>query len=138
MYSVMMQPFFSVARANVETWLRVASTFASGMRQIGELNEKTMQSALADIRTPWGANAAESPLPALVVGLPCMAFSYVNDALSIASATATDLACAVGSDASQADANTPKLVLEDDPEASTSGETAIVDASGAVVAHVRR
>jgi hypothetical protein len=149
MYPVMMQPLYPVARANVETCLRIASTFASGMRQIGELNEKTIQFALGGMRTQRSTLEAststleastpepDAPLPAFFTGLPGMAFSYFGDVLSIVSATAVDLVGSVAAHASQTDADTPKLVLEADRATPPSGDTAIVDASGAVVAHVR-
>ncbi|SAK95443.1 hypothetical protein AWB76_07143 [Caballeronia temeraria] len=136
MFPVLMQPFFSVARTNLETGLRAASSFAVGFRQLGELNEKTMQSALADVRVQWGAPQASEAQPALPVAF----LSYASDLLSIIAATAADVLDAIGATSSQPDAGAPKLVLAESIEppasVSASGETAIVDATGAVVAHV--
>jgi len=128
MFPVLMQPFFSVARTNLETGLRAASSFAVGFRQLGELNEKTMQSALADVRVQWGAPQASEAQPALPVAF----LSYASDLLSIIAATAADVIDAIGATSSQPDAES----IEPPASVSASGETAIVDATGAVVAHV--
>ncbi|WP_053572264.1 hypothetical protein [Caballeronia cordobensis] len=138
MYPVLMQPLLSVARANLETGLRVACGVAVGFRQLGQLNEKTMQFALADVRLQWGAPQAEEAQPALPVAF----LSYANDLLSIIAATAADVIDAIGATSSQPDVGAPKLVLAESIEppasVSASGETALVDATGAVVAHVSR
>ncbi|SAK77761.1 hypothetical protein AWB77_03685 [Caballeronia fortuita] len=132
MYPVLMQPFFSVAQASLETSMRAASSVALGFQHVRELNEKTIQSTLANVRMQSGALDAAEARPAM----PLAFFSYANELFSIITATTADVIGAMGANASLPEPGTPKLVLADAVEPSPTGGTAIVDATGEIVARV--
>lgn len=84
-----------------------------GFRHLGELNKKTMQSALADVRPLRANGASEAPAqPAL----PFAFISYANELQSITTAATADVIDAMGAKLSLRESDAPKLVLAEASE----------------------
>ena len=126
MFPMLMQPFSSIARANVQTCLRAYSSFADGLHQINNLNVETARACFSD-----GAENGFG-LPAMFAQFSPITFGYGTGVLSIIGATTSGMLDALSDHALFDRDDAPRLVLLDGRDKAES-EIAILDANGNAV-----
>jgi len=82
-------PGLDLARANVETCLRLTLSINDAFRQFSELNQKTIDTALAGERIQYRTGVAYQP--ALLARWPSYALNYAAEALATVQAAAADV-----------------------------------------------
>jgi hypothetical protein len=132
MFPNLFEPFFTIARANAEAYMRWSSSIAYGLRQLQDVNRSAMQTALADMRPRWENGAAQRTPLELIAQWPQQAASYSSEVFATIDMTMRNMTSSWSTQVSG-----PSLVLVDasteTPPVIASGEHVIVDENGQTV-----
>jgi hypothetical protein len=123
-------PAFDLARANMETCLRLTLTMNDTFRQFSELNRKTIDTALADERIQY--DIGEASQPAWLARWPSYALNYAAEAMETWHAATSDVMETLSAPASQ-NARLVHDVSDMTTPAAVPRPSVILDAEGDVV-----
>jgi hypothetical protein len=138
MFPQLFQPFFSIARANAEAYLRVSASIAESMRQLSEVNRDAIRRTLAGPRPQWGNDGAAHPAPFGLLPLwPDSVADYTGEVLATVNTAAKNILDAISASSPRDAGDAPALVIASasQPAAPVVANAAsvIVDESGNVV-----